>query len=656
MQVFEFYFNPKARENSIFESFVYEPENISEKRLGSLCIAGELANAFPGDKEFLNDLAKVIKEEYYSNFQRSSEAALKESLRKANEHLARLAKAEKVNWVGNLNFAALAIKESSLTPFVFNSSVPFILNYAQVGEMKILLLKRNEILDISRDLEARETEIYPLKVFENVVAGRLESEDRVIVATKEVFSALLPKPGRKKKQAEEKEYSINDFFEAKSQKEINQILKAKKNELSEVSGIFIFIVPEEENSGKSGMFPFKSFHLKLPLPKLHFPKTPHLIDLPRPSLPDLNLIRKEEKLQLGSQPSRKNAKIVLALLLILAVSYLISNLEQKAEITPEMIEEIKNKEAEAENFIILEEKDKAFSLLNSTLEEIKLFSDSEIQESQELSDLKSSLEEKLSSLSKLKTIENPELFIETVSNSSLMAPQRMIKAESDFYFYNPLSPSILNINTESRQKKTLSLEGNAESGMAFSNSAFFYSGPDALTEYSDAGAQKFTLEFKESFRFGEGQIFFSGAYFLEETEGRIIRFELSNSKNSEGENWLTQPRTTKGESMAIDGNIWVLNSANKIEKYYKGELKETISPVVFPSIENATKIATSAAAPYLFLLEPGQNRLIVLDKKGGIFKQYASEKFNDLLDLSISENGKTAFLLNGTKVYKLNIE
>jgi len=140
MQVFEFYFNPKARENSIFESFVYEPENISEKRLGSLCIAGELANAFPGDKEFLNDLAKVIKEEYYSNFQRSSEAALKESLRKANEHLARLAKAEKVNWVGNLNFAALAIKESSLTPFVFNSSVPFILNYAQVGEMKILLL------------------------------------------------------------------------------------------------------------------------------------------------------------------------------------------------------------------------------------------------------------------------------------------------------------------------------------------------------------------------------------------------------------------------------------------------------------------------------------------------------------------------------------
>jgi hypothetical protein len=655
MQVFEFYFNPKARENSIFESFVYEPENISEKRLGSLCIAGELANAFPGDKEFLNDLAKVIKEEYYSNFQRSSEAALKESLRKANEHLARLAKAEKVNWVGNLNFAALAIKESSLTPFVFNSSVPFILNYAQVGEMKILLLKRNEILDISRDLEARETEIYPLKVFENVVAGRLESEDRVIVATKDVFSALLPKPGRKKKQAE-KEYSINDFLEAKNQKEINQILKAKKNELSEVSGIFIFIVPEEENSGKSGMFPFKNFHLNLPLPKLHLPKAPHSIDLPRPSLPDINPIMKEEKLQLKSKPSRKNAKIVLALLLILAVSYLISNLEQKTEITPEMIEEIKNKEAEAENFIILEEKNKAFTLLNSALEEIKRFSDSEIQENRELSDLKSSLEEKLSSLSGLKTIENPELFIEIDGNSSLMTPQRMVKAGSDFYFYNPLSPTVLNVNTESWQKETRSLEGNAKSGMTFADSAFFYSGPDALVEYSDAGAQKFTLEFKESFRFGEGQIFFSGAYFLEETEGRIIRFELSSSKSSEGENWLSQPRTAKGESMAVDGNIWVLNSENKIEKYYKGELKETISPAVFPSIENATKISTSAAAPYLFLLEPDQNRLIVLDKKGGIFKQYASEKFNDLLDLSISEDGKTAFLLNENKVYKLNIE
>ena len=38
MQIFEFHFNPKLKEDKVFDSFVYEPESSYEKKLGNLYI------------------------------------------------------------------------------------------------------------------------------------------------------------------------------------------------------------------------------------------------------------------------------------------------------------------------------------------------------------------------------------------------------------------------------------------------------------------------------------------------------------------------------------------------------------------------------------------------------------------------------------------
>ena len=46
MQIFELHFNPKLNKDQLLDSFVYEPQNIYEKRLGSLYIVGKLQNTF----------------------------------------------------------------------------------------------------------------------------------------------------------------------------------------------------------------------------------------------------------------------------------------------------------------------------------------------------------------------------------------------------------------------------------------------------------------------------------------------------------------------------------------------------------------------------------------------------------------------------------
>jgi len=129
MRVFEFHFNPKAQEDKIFDSFIYEPE---------LYMAGELSQVLPQNSQLLNNLALTIKKAYQTH------SSLGEVIKKANEFLEKETKAENVSWLGNLNFSVLSFKD-------------YILNFTKVGNIKILLQREGELLDIGQNLEFQDT-------------------------------------------------------------------------------------------------------------------------------------------------------------------------------------------------------------------------------------------------------------------------------------------------------------------------------------------------------------------------------------------------------------------------------------------------------------------------------------------------------------------
>jgi len=113
-------------------------------------------------------------------------------------------------------------------------------------------------------------------------------------------------------------------------------------------------------------------------------------------------------------------------------------------------------------------------------------------------------------------------------------------------------------------------------------------------------------------------------------------------------------KASGAKSLAVDGSVWLLAKNNSLSRYYTGRLQEEISLEIFPEAKEFKKIFTSSALPYLYLLEPAQKRIIILDKKGQIIKQFQSQKFDNLLDFAVSEDGKTIYLLNGLKLYKIN--
>ncbi|MBZ1348530.1 MAG: hypothetical protein KYQ20_02115 [Candidatus Nealsonbacteria bacterium] len=182
MQVFELHFNASAKkQDAVFDSFCYEPENIYEKKIGALYLVGALLNVLPRNIRLLDNLATFVKESYYrpkSIELMVPEKALKQSMEKTNEYLGKIGKSGDVSWLGNLSFAVL-----SVVPF----QGKYIFNLAKVGDLKILVLRDKQIIDIEQKLILEDIEPYPLKIFNNIVSGELIENDLLLILTKGIF-------------------------------------------------------------------------------------------------------------------------------------------------------------------------------------------------------------------------------------------------------------------------------------------------------------------------------------------------------------------------------------------------------------------------------------------------------------------------------------
>ncbi len=624
MQIFELHFNPKLKEEQVFDSFVYEPENIYEKKLGSLYMVGELHNTLPQNLKFLNNLAKVIKKNYYTLSFKSPEKALSQSSKKANEFLAEEVKNENVSWLGNLNFTILSLDGFNLT-------------FTKTGELKILLLRGGEIIDIGKNLDLREIEPYPLKIFLSIASGKLSPNDLILVLTKDIFEFFQ----QQNLLAKIAQASSQDEIDSKKLKNILPSSLFTQGEGSKISGICFLSVVKAESEPARQFKPIlfqkealpnfslknlgglikaivnvrKKVSFKISLPKLPKPRTflkkvRGKLKIPKLKIPNLKALTKD-KLKIPTRvpisivekfratpgaesiPWVKKLILILALILSLSLGFLIfKQVEEKKENEIKFsLSEIQEKVNQAENFLIFKNEEKANSLFKEAWREILPLTEIETSIKSDVISLKQSIEENLNNLNKLETIENPEIVAEPNPNL-FSSPSNSLVEPPPFDFNFDLSASYL-----------------------------------------------------------------SNLYFLDKKTCEIIKYPyLSKSKWGAPKKWMEDKGPcSEPKSMTIDGSVWILNQDNSISRYHQGSYQETITFDFFPFPENITKIKTSNNLAYFYLLEPAKKRIIITDKTGKIIKQFQSEKFDNLKDFDVSETGKTIWLLNDSEVYKVEM-
>jgi serine/threonine protein phosphatase PrpC len=200
----------------------------------------------------------TIKQKYYTISFNSQEKAILEGLKKANEFLEEEVKKDNIHWLGNLSFSLISI--NPLRKNKFSKEIKnFDLFFTKTGDIKILLLRNGQIIDIGKNLQlSEEIEPYPLKVFSNIASGKLNINDILLITTEDLYDffskdKIIEKIAKNTNLNEDK---INQIFSFYSSDKNNK----------EIFGVCLLIILNQEKTfaNKSKIFARKkqnSFYL-----------------------------------------------------------------------------------------------------------------------------------------------------------------------------------------------------------------------------------------------------------------------------------------------------------------------------------------------------------------------------------------------------------
>jgi hypothetical protein len=156
------------------EVFVQEPENVSQQGLGILFGILEISDSSEDSSYVVNYLISIIKKEYFFSTKRGPIESFEAALHKANLALAQLAEHGQVSWIGKLNAVAAVIEKNNI-------------HLAATGTASAFLVRGKSLSNVSEGQESGE-DVNPLKTFQEVVSGRLDDKDKIILTTDSLFN------------------------------------------------------------------------------------------------------------------------------------------------------------------------------------------------------------------------------------------------------------------------------------------------------------------------------------------------------------------------------------------------------------------------------------------------------------------------------------
>jgi hypothetical protein len=224
------------------------------------------------------------------------------------------------------------------------------------------------------------------------------------------------------------------------------------------------------------------------------------------------------------------------------------------------------------------------------------------------------------------------------------------------YEYNALYPVVLD-----KVQDPLSIDENetvvAATTYEDTNSLMFYTKSGKIIEYVD-GRMSFVDTADGNFKKAVAlQGYSNKLYLLDPEDNQIWRYTRRRDKFDAGEAWNVNADLKNGISLAIDGNIYVLNKDGFITKLFSGNKEDfPIKKLPVKPLTNPTRIYTELDMSQIYVLEPSEKRVLVYykdDKTGGATydKQFVFDDLTDLRDLYVDKDTGKMYLMDGSKIY-----
>lgn len=670
MQIKELIFDSK--EPSVYcESFVWEPSNIEEEKLGHLFMIGRIRNVAESSFYLINLLASRIKREYYSNYHRSPAVAFEAALKEGNKVLKE--NEERTNWLGNLDFfVAQVLKEKIL--------------FTLLSKMRAFILRQGEVIDIVKNLIQEREVLFP---FATILQAPLKKGDILIFSTSNIFSKekllkfgqeLFPiKEERVSRFIESSESGIALVIETEKEAEaVERILKEKKRErvfqrfpkisplklprlsLPKITakvekekffntiGKFFLSLREKIKKGSSELL--KSLKRKKERKEVPFPQ----IGLEKVSLPE-----RPKYIFFDFKRNLLRKRAIFAFFIVFLILFFIGFGSYKSQKAREIaflegiINKVELRKTEGENALIYGDEKKALDDFAQALLLLNSIEDAGVKKT-EIENLKMEIEGKIGELLGREILTDILPLFEIKED---FEPQGILFSENNIYLFSPDSPKVYKWDILEKGGIFIEQREKVLGGTVLKDEPFFLLAPTSVVITEKEKVLPFDFPYEE-ISITKVDNFLNYFYIFDKEKGEIIKYKLGENEITLPILWFEKRGAGKGaQSFAIDGNIYLVFADGKIKKFSVGKLRKEISPLeTYPSLKNVTGIFTSKDNSYLYLIEPGERRVIILDKNGKIVSEYQSNQFDKLKDIWVTPKDETIYLLSGRKVFEIKMK
>lgn len=111
---------------------------------------------------------------------------------------------------------------------------------------------------------------------------------------------------------------------------------------------------------------------------------------------------------------------------------------------------------------------------------------------------------------------------------------------------------------------------------------------------------------------------------------------------------------TKTADIAIDGSIYTYTGTS-ILKFQSGKLIGNFEPDLVIPLSGSGKLFTDTNSANIYILDTGNNRVVILDKTGSVVETLISPNFTNTKDFVVKESQKKIYILNGTELLQVDL-
>lgn len=215
------------------------------------------------------------------------------------------------------------------------------------------------------------------------------------------------------------------------------------------------------------------------------------------------------------------------------------------------------------------------------------------------------------------------------------------------------------IKVEIESKKASIAAGSDEVGSAIQigsyEDRFFVLTDDGIFELGEGKERQVDKDWENPIFY----VYSGNIYILEKNENIIYRYPGIQGGFGEKTNWLApgiEPDFSKLTDITIDGSIWMLSSSGKVSRFTLGSPQSVSLNGLPQKMVNPKAIYTNEELEFVYILDPQQQRIVVLEKNGEFKVQYKAQGLKDVSDLVVSEEEGKIILLNGSKLLFIELK